>query len=184
VYKPVNCTANTGDFNCSGEASADTFPNPGPGIVPAGTPNLGAFDGSNQQGDWSLWIVTDCAHQVPPSINSFDSWTLTITNANPTAVKLVDLAGTRTASGIVVRWRTANESDVLGYNLWRVAAGKTAKLNRSLIVARASGRAAGAAYSVVDRAAVRRAAYTYRLQAVGRDGKRYWLGSTSLSAAS
>jgi hypothetical protein len=179
--KPINCAANTGlPFGqCDTEANPDNFPNPGPGAIPAGTPDLGAFDMLSQQGDWKLWVFTDCDHF---GTGSMDSWTLTITNGNPTAVKLVGFDGRRTPAGVTIRWRTADESAALGYNVWRVSAGKTTRLNRSLVAARASGRPTGAAYRFVDRSARRGSAYTYRLQLVTLEGSRYWLGSTSLSA--
>jgi hypothetical protein len=183
VYRPVNCAPQGAADFCPSEG-ADNFPVPGPGAVASGTPNLGLFDGGNQQGDWSLWIVTDCDHSNPFASNSFASWTLTITNSNTTAVKLADFGATRMAAAVGVHWRTANETEVVGYNVWRVAAGRTVKLNRALVVARASGRAAGASYRVVDRSARRTSAVTYRLQAVSVSGKRSWLGSTSLSAVS
>jgi hypothetical protein len=139
------------------------------------------FDGGNQLGDWSLWIVTDCDHAVPPASNSFASWTLTITNANPTTVKLVDFGAGRTGAAVAVRWTTANESDVAGYNVWRVAAGKAVKLNHSLVLARSAGRVGSSSYRLADRFAAR-TAVTYRLQAVAVSGKRYWLATTSLGA--
>jgi hypothetical protein len=182
MYKPINCAAQGPADFCLTEG-ADNFPAPGPGAVPSGAPNLGAFTG-NQQGDWSLWIVTDCDHNnMFPAANSFDSWTLTITNGNPTAVKLLNFGAARVAKGIAVHWRTADETDIAGYNVWRVAQGKTSRVNARLIVAKSAGRLTGASYRVVDRKALRAAAATYRLQAVTRDGKRYWLGTSSLSAS-
>jgi hypothetical protein len=180
-YKPINCAPNATDF-CADTPSADTFPSPGPGVVPAGTPNLGAFDGGNQQGDWSLWIVTDCDHPGVPGTQTIASWTLTITNANATAVRLVDFAAKRTGAAVAVRWKAANESDIVGYNVWRVAAGKAVKLNRSLVPARSAGRAGSSSYRVADRFGAR-TAVTYRLQALDVSGKRSWLATTSLSAA-
>jgi hypothetical protein len=178
-YHPIDCAAQSGGIVPCNEADPDAFPSPGP----AGpfTTNLGLFDGASQQGDWSLWITTDCL-QSQQFGGSMDSWTLTLTSGGATAVRLVGLDGRRTTAGVAIRWRTANESTALGYNVWRVAAGKTTKLNRSLIAARSSGRPAGAAYRYVDRSARRGSAYTYRLQLVTVQGSRHWLGSTSLSA--
>ena len=71
-------------------------------------------------------------------------------------------------------WRTASETDALGFNLWRYSAsGKGVKVNRTLIAAKVAGRAAGAAYRVVDRI-TRPGSYTYRLQSVSKTGKRAW----------
>jgi hypothetical protein len=179
-YKPINCAAQGPADVCFTEG-ADNFPAPGPGMVPSGAGNLGAFDLGNQQGDWNLWIVTDCDHNAGfPALNQFDSWTLTITNGGTTAVKLVDFGAKPASSAVVLRWRTANESGVAGYNVWRVAPGKAVKVNRSLVAAHAAGRAGGASYRLVDRFSAHTPA-TYRLQAVTVSGKRSWLATTSLS---
>ena len=177
-YKPVNCGDNNGDTPSCNEASPDDFPSPGPGVIAAGVPNLGAFDGASQQGDWKLFVYTDCAHFGFGE--GMDSWTLTITNANPTAVTLSGLEASRTAAGVAIRWRTADERDALGYAVWRVSPGKAAKVG-PLVPAKQSGRPLGASYRVVDRTAPRAAA-VYRLRVVGVDGSKHWLGTVALSA--
>ena len=177
TYKPIDCASNNPDVPSCNEADLDIFPG-GP-VGPFGTNLSTAFNTASQTGDWKLWVFKDCPTLFAGLINS---WTLTITNANPTAVKLTSVAAARTGRGIVVRWRTANESDVLGYNVWRMASGRTAKLNRTLVAAKASGRVAAGAYRLVDRSARTDRAYTYRLQVVNLDGSRYWLGSSTVSA--
>ena len=96
----------------------------------------------------------------------------------PTGVELASFAARRAKGGVTVTWRTANERNIAGFNVWR--AGK--KLNRALIAAKRSGTVAGASYQLVDRSARAGVRYTYRLQAVTRDGSRSWLRQSTVRA--
>ena len=94
----------------------------------------------------------------------------------PTAVRIVSATAARSPRGVLVRWRTAAETQTLGFNVYRQQVGKLVKLNRTLI--RNLGSAArGQTYAWLDRNAPG-GRVTYRLQAVGRDGTRAWLSST------
>jgi hypothetical protein len=73
---------------------------------------------------------------------------------------------------VALTWRTASEVETLGFNVWRFAGAKAAKVNRTLIGAKAAGRTIGATYRLVDRQARPGRAYRYRLQVVSRDGTR------------
>ena len=84
----------------------------------------------------------------------------------PVAVTIVSLAARRSATGVTLTWRTASEANLVGFNVWR--SGK--RVNARLIVAKRSGRPAGATYRFVDRLAPRRAAI-YRLELVGLNGR-------------
>ena len=68
--------------------------------------------------------------------------------------------------------RTASELRAAGFNVYR----EGVRLNRALIAAKRSGKAAGAAYRFVDRAAPRGGSSSYRLQVVDLKGKRTWYG--------
>ena len=83
---------------------------------------------------------------------------------------------------IEIDWRTRSETETLGYNVFRSGSGSTVQVNKGLLQAKASGRARGAAYRLVDRRARPGTSYTYRLQVVALDGSRTWAGSTSLRA--
>ena len=95
----------------------------------------------------------------------------------PTAVRITRASATRTARGVLVRWRTATETQTLGFNVYRDQRGKLVKLNRTLIRS-LGGAARGHAYSWLDRNGPG-GRVTYRLQAIGRDGTRTWLGSAA-----
>lgn len=88
-----------------------------------------------------------------------------------TAVRLVAFAASRSARGTLLRWRTASEAGVLGFNLYR---GRL-RINRALITGR--GGAGAGSYRFLDRSARLGVTYTYRLQAVARGGSRAWIGS-------
>lgn len=91
----------------------------------------------------------------------------------PTAVTVRSFDARRGRGGVELRWRTASEVQLLGFNVYR----GTRRLNRSLIPA--GGRRG--AYSFVDRAA-KGAAATYRLQLVSTDGVSRWYGAARVSA--
>ena len=90
----------------------------------------------------------------------------------PTAVVVTSLQAKRTARGVLVRWRTASETNLLGFDFYR---GRV-RLNKAVIPAR---RATGASYSYVDRRP-RSGPVRYRLQAVRLDGSRVSLGSVAV----
>jgi hypothetical protein len=90
---------------------------------------------------------------------------------NPTAVRLVAFAATRSASGVVLRWRTAAENQTLGFNVYRGGL----RINRALIPA--LGGAGVAGYRFLDRSARPGMVSIYRLQVVAPAGSRAWLGT-------
>jgi hypothetical protein len=87
----------------------------------------------------------------------------------PTAAVLAHLAVRRHGASVVVSWRTAAEARVLGFDVLRVRAGRSTKVNRRLVPAR-GGAARGAAYRLVDRSP--RRTTSYRLVTVRLDGTR------------
>jgi hypothetical protein len=107
------------------------------------------------------------------------AWPLPTQDVVPTAVKIASFRAAQSGRTVRIGWRTGAETQVLGYNVYRVAAGKTVKLNRALIAARNAGRPAGATYSFVDRAA-KPGVTAYRLQLVYPSGKRAWAARTTL----
>jgi hypothetical protein len=92
----------------------------------------------------------------------------------PTAVQMRSFTATSAARGILLRWRTGTEVELVGFNVFRQkgAQARKVKLNRSLV--RAKGGVAGAKYSWLDRSAKRGGRYW--LQAVNADGSRSWYG--------
>jgi hypothetical protein len=92
--------------------------------------------------------------------------------STPTSAVLRSLEARTSGGGVLVRWRTATEMGTLGFNVYR----GDVRLNHALIPSVFGGTARGHGYSWLDRTAGGVAA-RYRLQAVGIDGSRSWLGS-------
>jgi subtilisin-like proprotein convertase family protein len=170
TYHP---TSLAGD--CDNQASPTNFPSPAP-ASPYSTA-LSAFNGTPSAGQWKLYVIDDCnLGNVGASITS---WSLEITG--PTAVTVNNFSARRVSRAVQLRWRTATETEALGFNVYRFSHGSKMKVNRGLIVAKRSGTARGAAYTLRDTRAGRTAA-TYRLQAVSLRGKRTWAASSSIRA--
>jgi hypothetical protein len=104
------------------------------------------------------------------------SFAYPVQNCNPTtAVSVRRLDAVRTKKGVSVTWRTASETEILGFNVFRTRTGTSRiKVNPALIPAKHSGQAGGAAYRVLDRTAKAGRGYTYRLQIVDLRGARSW----------
>jgi glycosyl hydrolase family 99 len=94
----------------------------------------------------------------------------------PTAVVFRAASASRTGTGVRVRWRTASESRLLGFNLYREQNRKRARLNRALIPSAFAGGVVARSYSWVDRRAPRHGALRYWLEAVSVSGARSWHG--------
>ena len=101
--------------------------------------------------------------------------------APPTAVRISSATAVRTRHGVVVRWRTAQETKLLGFNVVREQKGKLLTLNRTLLRS-VGGTARGHAYSWLDRRAPSGRA-SYRLQAVALNGTRSWVASAIARAS-
>jgi hypothetical protein len=81
--------------------------------------------------------------------------------------------------GVLVRWATGTEVDVLGFNVYREVKGLRVKANKSLIVAKAG--TTGHSYSWLDRAAKK--SNRYWVQAVNGNGTRSWIGPARVARA-
>jgi hypothetical protein len=109
-----------------------------------------------------------------PESGSFTDTGTTACHGSGSTVVLSSFSAKRTARGVLVRWRTSEESAIRGYILYREQSGRRVRLNRTLIAA--SRRA----YSLLDRGA-RAGALRYRLQAVDLKNRRSWLGLVGIS---
>ena len=99
---------------------------------------------------------------------------ITVTYATPTAVTLGSASASRTGKGVLVRWRTGTEVDLLGFHVYRSRGHSWQRITRSLIAAK--GSVSGASYRFLDRTARRGVSYRYRIKAVNRDGPTSWFG--------
>jgi hypothetical protein len=140
-----------------------------------------SFTGSDQAA--RIWLTIDCGNQpvgqcaTGPVTIRFDD--MFLQPRAPTAVRVTAISATRASAGVVVKWQTASERVLLGFNVYRQQHGKLVKLNRPLIPSVFGGMASGHAYSWIDRRAPREAA-RYRLQAVSLSGGKSWVGSATV----
>ncbi|MFN2469288.1 MAG: hypothetical protein ABR521_14310 [Gaiellaceae bacterium] len=147
-------------------------------------PNLGRWGDYSMMGidpidDCTFWYTQEYYDTTAPvawrtRIGSFRFPTC----AGPTMAGVTRFAAARTKAGVALSWRSQTESTVLGYNVWR----GNAKVNRTLIAAKKSGKAAGSAYRFVDRAAPAGRSVKYRLQVVDLKGGRAWYGERATAA--
>lgn len=113
---------------------------------------------------------------IDTDVNSVD-FTLqapTPQSANSLAVTFAGMTASRTARGVLLRWRTASEFETLGFHVYRQRGQRRVRVNRRLIAS--LGSVSGGSYSFLDRRAPRRSAVCYWLQEVELDGSRTWHG--------
>lgn len=137
----------------------------------------------------TFWYTTEYYDAASGSnwrtrVGSFTFAPTNCTPAPPTAVSVGRFVASRTKQGVVVTWRTGTEAQILGFNVWRQSrAGRWTKLNPALVAAGHAGQSRGATYRFLDRTALGRAPYNYRLQVVAPTGKRSWYGLGTVAAA-
>ena len=88
-----------------------------------------------------------------------------------TAATFRSLTAAAGRNGTLVRWRTASEVDMLGFNVYREVNGKRTRVNAKLIAGKGRGL-----YSFLDRRAPKGKSVRYWIQAVNLDGSRSWYG--------
>ena len=123
---------------------------------------------------WIRWTDTD-ASGADDGL-AVDDFSLTASGA--TAVRVTSLQATRVNAGVRLRWRTATEAELLGFQVYRWYRHSWRRVTHSLIGAR--GSVSGTSYRFVDRTAKRGVHYRYRLESVNRDGTTSWLGQVAL----
>ena len=167
TYKPTN-----NNEDCATGATGERISAPAP---PYGDSLADAFDGTSANGVWSLYVVDDCGGDTGQIAGG---WSLEF--AGPTSVTVATFAAKRVARGVTLRWRTAHESSLLGFNVFRATGKRFVRLNKVMVSAKR--RAQGASYSFVDRTARKGRAYTYKLQIVGLDGTKAFRGTVKVKA--
>ncbi|MCL4835097.1 MAG: MSCRAMM family adhesin SdrC, partial [Caldilineaceae bacterium] len=83
---------------------------------------------------------------------------------NPTAVALADYGAAITPSSVTLRWTTVNESEISGFDIYRIDSSRASVLVGHLD-AQKPGQPSGAAYSLTDSNAAWGVSYTYVLEA-------------------
>jgi hypothetical protein len=146
------------------------------GSTPTTSSTLYAYSGYREQDPQVLTFTVTTTLKwfaVDPKGNASAVQSASYHIGPPTAVTLRSFQARTLARGIELRWRTAQERGISGFDLYRSGV----RVNRVPIAARRSGTVRGADYVVVDRAAKRGLRYQYRLQAIRLDGRRIWLAA-------
>lgn len=158
-------------------------------------------DSSNTSVDCVAWgsdADNPCGFSVTPPTNnnnrtlqrnptdgtdtdSASDWTNTSTETPsgiPTSVSLVSFTARSAKTRIIMRWETASEFDVVGFNVLRSinSVGPYVQINPTLIPAQNSGGVSGASYRYVDAEVVSGTTYHYLLETVSPDGRSQRFG--------
>jgi hypothetical protein len=154
-----------------GIASVPCFEGAGPAPAPTATQSISrtaCIDTDNNALDFTLQAPTPQNTSSPPPACLF------------TAVIFRSFTASRSSSGVLLRWRTASEPGLLGFNVYRQVGRSGVRLNRRLI-ASAGSATAGHGYSYRDRRRASKQA-RYWLQVVHLDGTRTWQGPVAASS--
>jgi uncharacterized repeat protein (TIGR01451 family) len=136
-------------------------------VGPNGTRNLatvqdGRFDPDGPSGS----ITPRAVPSVPPA--SDDAYVKVFV---PTGLTLVDFTAAAGRAGVTLTWRTANEAQLLGFNVYRrVSNGPLQLVNGEIIPAEHAGSNQGDRYTFSDQPAA--GAYAYLLELIHLDGSR------------
>ena len=178
TFKPTDNGPSPPTVCGAGDAS-ETFPAPAPAPPYSGS-NLDSLVHEAPNGTYNLYVVDDCFGDNGAFLGG---WTVTLTTGNPpTAVALRSFVGYAHPHSVDLRWHTASEAGLLGFNVVRFAGKRAVQVNRGLIRAK-TGSIADAAYRFVDRSVSPGNQYLYRLQAVRLDGSKSWIGTAGVRTA-
>ncbi len=134
--------------------------------VPHGSSPVFNWDGRTEGINYEWYVtVSDGTHTVTSPIWSF-------TTAGPTAVGLTNLTASSNPLAILLSWQTAQENDLLGFNVYRSESvgGARALLNPQLVPALSPGQLQGNLYQYVDDSAQAGTTYYYWIEWVGSAG--------------
>ncbi len=106
--------------------------------------------------------------------------------ASPAGTASVGLTSFKAAAAkglVTVTWKTANETEILGFNVYRTdPKGASKKVTRALITAKKTGQPAGTSYKFLDRKAKKGLRYSYRLQVLSPQGGKVFFGHAKILA--
>lgn len=102
----------------------------------------------------------------------------------PTAVELQEFKGTGAKNSVILEWTTANEFDILGYNLYRSGRldGTRKLVNDVLIQARNPGMLEGFSYMYTNEGLKAKKFYYFWLEEVDLDGNTFLHGPIHVKA--
>lgn len=107
---------------------------------------------------------------VPPQPIPDKSATAPAKIIAPTAVALAEASASYADAQASLRWRTLNESDLVGFHIYRsVDGGEAVRLTDGLIAAQKPGQSDGASYDYTDASVETGKRYLYTVEFVGAD---------------
>ena len=127
---------------------------------------------------YSFWVCIDS----PAYIQYLIILTGKSAPSGSTAAQVSSFDATSGKGGATLQWKTASETEILGFNVWRYRGAKGVKLNRTLVRAKRSGKPKGASYRFVDQVRGAKRGLTYRLQLVDLKGKRTWYAAFAIAS--
>ncbi|MEM7132887.1 MAG: SdrD B-like domain-containing protein [Chloroflexota bacterium] len=138
---------------------ADTtlLPNMAPCNHEGEVPNLASVNGADAGGT-----------PVIPDADDEDCDSVPI--RNPTAVTLSNRSVRQTSDGVLVRWTTEDESNIIGLYVWKSSGVEAEVRSGEMIVARKSGQSSGSSYEWLDSGTSLRQGDVYVLEIVKIDG--------------
>ena len=89
---------------------------------------------------------------------------------NPTGILLAQRSISQASDGVLVRWSTVSEMDVVGFHIWQANGVDTQQRSSEMILAQKAGLSSGASYSWVDENRTLQRGDTYILEIVHKDG--------------
>ncbi len=155
-------------------STASTFPAPAPAGPYATT--LATFNGTIQNGTWSLYVIDDSLGDLG---DIGLGWSITITA--PTLAEMNAIAARSRADGqSVIKWTTGYESENLGFNVYREAGDRRVRLNNQLIAGSAfvsnAAMTAGRTYRWRDSLPAGKGDARYYVEEINFNGESKWHG--------
>ena len=109
-----------------------------------------------------------------PSATNDDRDCAEVQILNPTAVQLAARGISQTPNGVLVRWKTVNESEFVGFNIWKNSGTDAEVRNNEMIAATNAGESNGASYQWLDAGTTLSWGDAYLLEIVKNDGSTEW----------
>ena len=166
------CPSDVSVVDLVGYGTATCFEGAGAAPAPSNTLSDQRLGSGCQETDDN---AADFAAEAPTPQNTASA----ASTCTPSAARLVSFTATRSARGVVLRWRTAAEVGTIGFNVYARASADKARLNRALISAR--GAATGGTYAWRAPAGAASKEVRYELEEVRADGTRARVAEARIS---
>ncbi|MCB0097568.1 MAG: hypothetical protein KDE46_17680, partial [Caldilineaceae bacterium] len=117
-----------------------------------------------------VWVNNAMADTMPVVMDADDSDCASVQILNPTGIQLAEHSVQQTAAGVLVRWRMVEETNVMGFYVWRVNGVESSRRSEMILTQVGGQQSNGAAYEWLDAGATLASGDTYVLEIVYTDG--------------